>query len=398
MKTSAIIAEYNPFHNGHKYQIDKIKKQIDTNIVVIMSSNFTQRGTPAILNKYKRAEIAVENGANLVIELPIIYSSSNAEIFSKGAINILNSLNIIDYLYFGSEDTLEDLVNISKKIKENENYSNDLIKKYLKEGYSYLISRELSYDFLNKNEIEILKKPNNILALEYIKSLDYFNSNILPKNIIRHKVDHNTDEILEEFSSASNIRNLIFENNINKIKSLVPTETFKEIKLNNINDFNNYFEIFKYLVLSNSINYNDYFDYEEGLNNRFLKFIYADNIFDFINLVSTKRYTKSRISRLINNIILDINKDLIKESFYTSYIRILAMDKNGANIVKKIKNANEDIFIINKFSSVNTSKDLILKNIAQKELEASNIYNMYSNKIINEDYFKSPYYKKELRG
>lgn len=395
MKTSAIIAEYNPFHNGHKYQIDTIKKQIDTNIIVIMSSSFTQRGTPSIINKYKRAQIAIENGANLVLELPVIYSSSNAEIFSKGAINILDSLNIVDYLYFGSEDTLEDLINVSKKIKENENYSNNLIKKYLKMGYSHLRARELSYDFLIEKEINILKKPNNILALEYIKALDYFNSNIIPKNIIRHKVDHNTEVVSEGFSSASNIRNLVFDGKIDAIKFLVPKETFDEILSNKINNFNDYFDIFKYLILSKNIDYNNYFDYEEGLDNRFLKFINEDNINDFINLVSTKRYTKSRISRLINNIILDINKDLIRESFNTSYIRILAMDERGANIIKKIKNDNKDIFIINKFSSINSSKDLILKNIAQKELQASNIYNMHLNKIVNEDYFKSPYYYKK---
>ncbi|MDU7115081.1 MAG: nucleotidyltransferase family protein, partial [Peptoniphilus harei] len=166
MKIASIIAEYNPFHRGHAYQIKKIKSEYSDYIVVIMSGNFVQRGEPAIINKFERAKIAVDNGASLVLELPLFYATSNAEIFARGGISILDSMDIINRLYFGSEDDASILKNLSEKIYKN--LDDEKIKKFLTEGNSYIKSRELAMDFLSDEEKEILKKPNNILGLEYI--------------------------------------------------------------------------------------------------------------------------------------------------------------------------------------------------------------------------------------
>lgn len=391
MKTSAVIAEYNPFHNGHKYQIDTIKKIKNDPIIVIMSGNFTQRGTPSIINKFKRAETAVLNGANLVLELPVIYSSSNAEIFAKGAVYILNSLGIVDNLFFGSEDNINIILNILEKLESNKEYIDTSIKKYLEKGYSYLKSYELSLDFLDDNEKEVLKKPNNILAFEYIKAINLFNSSITPNSILRKDTYHGSSITTKNFSSASNIRDLVYNDKLHSIKNFVPQNSFESLENKEVNNFNNYFNIFKYLLLSNKINFNNYYDYEDGLENRLIKYINSKDIYEFINNVSSKRYTKARISRLINNIILDVDKNLIKESFSSpAYIRILAMDSEGRKIIKSIENEN----IINKFSKSKNINNDILQKIINKQIESTNIYNLFMNKTINEDFIQSPIFIK----
>lgn len=385
MKISGIITEYNPFHNGHKYQIEKTKEFSDA-IISVMSSSFTQRGTPSIINKFTRAQIAVNNGVDLVIELPVIYSSSNAEIFSKGGVFLLNSLGVLDYLVFGTEDELQVIQNINKKIHLNNDIFEKNIKKYLKDGNSFLIAKEKAMDFLTENEKEILKKPNNILAFEYLKALCDFNSAIKPIAIKRHMTNHNSNISYNKFSSGSKIRSMVLNGNLENVKDFVPIETFNALKKEKYNEFNNYFDIFKYIIISGKLNYEKYFDYEKGLENRFLKYLESENIDAFINNISTKRYTKARISRLINNILLDIDKDFVRETFnHKPYIRILAMNKTGIEILREIKK-NNDIYIINKFAKYKESDDSIINEIAEKEIYATDIYNIFGNKIMGEDF------------
>lgn len=390
MKVAAIIAEYNPFHNGHKYQIEQIKKSYDA-VIVIMSSSFTQRGIPAIIDKFTRAEIAISEGADIVLELPVIFSSSNAEIFSKGAIGILKNIDFINALYFGTEDPLDKILNISEKIKNSRDIIDKKIREYLSSGNSFLTAREKSLDFLNEDEKLILKKPNNILAFEYIKALDFYNSDIEPKNIIRYKSNHNSHKSSENYSSGSNIRFLALNERLDICCDFMPYLSSLALKNKKLNFYNNYFNIFKFKVLENKINYYEYFDFEKGLDDRFKKYLFHNNIDDFISDVSTKRYTKSRISRLINNIILDIKKDFVLSSMGVQYFRVLALSETGGKLIK-----NDNRFI-RKFSKIFNEYDEKIKLIAEKEIFATNLYNMYTNNIYNEDYIKSPYYKKELR-
>ena len=168
MKTVGIIAEYNPFHNGHKYQIEKAKEitGADT-VIVIMSGSFTQQGNIAIVDKFKRAEMAIECGADLVIELPTIFATSSAEMFALGAVNILNSLNTVDYLVFGSEcDNINTLSSIANKIQDSKNMIDIKIKKEIQNGISYALARDnVLKEFLNEKEYIEFSKQNNILAI-----------------------------------------------------------------------------------------------------------------------------------------------------------------------------------------------------------------------------------------
>ena len=379
MKIASIIAEYNPFHKGHAYQINKIKEDYTDFIVVIMSGSFVQRGEPAIINKYERARVAIDNGASLVLELPLPYATSNAEIFSLGSVNILNSIGIIDRLYFGSEDDVEVLRSIQEKIDKN--FDEEKLKKYLSEGKSFIKSRELAMDFLSDKEKEILKKPNNILGLEYLKSLEKLNSSIEAHSINRKNVNHDDDFFLDGFASASHIRRLAYEG-----------EDFSDFlpgyDLVVENELENYFEIFKYKMLSEEINFKDYFDYEEGLENRILENLDAENFHDLIEKVHSKRHSRSRIKRLVIEILLDIKKDLIKNSLKEPYTRVLACDERGIEIFKKSKNKNK----IYSFKSFYDKSSGITKDMLDKEILASDLYNIKSGKIKTD--FTREVYKK----
>lgn len=368
MKIASIIAEYNPFHKGHAYQINKIKENYTDFIVIIMSGNFVQRGEPAIIDKYKRAKIAVDNGASLVLELPLVYSTSNAEIFSLGATTILNSMGIIDRLYFGSENDASTLKNLSEKIYKN--LDDEKIKKFLAEGNSYIKSRELAMDFLSQEEKEIIKKPNNILGLEYLNSLAKLDSKIEAHSIKRKNVNHDDDFSLGDFASASHIRRLAYEGE--DVSKFIP-----DYKLVPENNLENYFDIFKYKMISEKINFKDYFDYEEGLENRLLENIDAKNFEEFIEKVHSKRHSRSRIKRLVIEIMLDIKKDLIKNSLKEPYTRVLACDERGIEIFKKSENKNK----IYSFKSFYDSSTGITKEMLDKEILASDLYNIKSGKI-----------------
>lgn len=379
MKIASIIAEYNPFHKGHAYQINKIKEDYTDFIVVIMSGNFVQRGEPAIINKYERARQAVNNGASLVLELPLPYATSNAEIFALGAINILNSMGIINRLYFGSEDDVEVLRSLQEKIDKN--FDEAKLKKYLSEGKSFIRSRELAMDFLDEDEKEILKRPNNILGMEYLRSLAKLNSSIDPHSIKRKNVNHHDDFSLDGFASASHIRRLAFAGE--DVSNFLPTYSLVVE-----NKLENYYDIFRYKMISEKINFKDYFDYEEGLENRILENLDAKNFHDLIEKVHSKRHSRSRIKRLIIEILLDIKKDLIKNSFEDPYTRVLACDERGIEIFKKSKNKNK----IYSFKSFYDTSSGITKEMLDKEIFASDLYNIKSGKIKTD--FTREVYKK----
>lgn len=379
MKIASIIAEYNPFHRGHAYQINKIKSEYSDYIVVIMSGNFVQRGEPAIINKFERAKIAVDNGASLVLELPLFYATSNAEIFARGGISILDSMGIINRLYFGSEDDASILKNLSEKIYKN--LDDEKIKKFLAEGNSYIKSRELAMDFLSDEEKEILKKPNNILGLEYIKNLEKLNSKIEANSMARKNVNHKDDFAHEGFASASHIRKLAYRGE--DVSNFIP-----DYKLITENKLENYFEIFKYKMISEKINFSHYFDYEVGLENRILENLDSKNFEELIEKVHSKRHSRSRIKRLILEILLGIKKDAIKKSFEVAYTRVLACDERGIEILKKSKNKNK----IYSFKSFYDKSTGITKEMLDKEILASDLYNIKSGKIKTD--FTREVYKK----
>ena len=227
-----IIAEYNPFHNGHRYHIEQAKKLSNADyVIVVMSGNFTQTGNVSIYDKFTRAKLATEYGVDLVIELPTIYANSSAEGFAFGAVTLLNNLNIVNYICFGAEtDNIDTLQNISKTINNKDKEINLKIKEFLKTGVSYPVARENALNsYLNENETQILDKSNNILAIEYLKVLDKLNSQIIPICIKRESSDFN--EIMlnkksDKYTSATSIRNMINLKKIDLVENYVPALTY----------------------------------------------------------------------------------------------------------------------------------------------------------------------------
>lgn len=386
MSVTAIIAEYNPFHNGHLYQLNKINNSYK---IVIMSSNFTQRGTPAILDKFLRANLAIENGADIVLELPVIYATSNANIFSEGAISILNSLGIVDNLYFGSEDSLNSLKSIVNKLQ---NLDKNKISNFMSQGFSFIKSREMALDFLTEEEIKIISKPNNILGIEYLKALQKFNSDINAYSISRKNVEHSSTEAVNGYASASLIRDLYSQDNILNLKTLVPNNTYASLEKTSPFPFNNLLKLFKYKIMSDDISYSDYMDYEDGLENRFFSFIDVKDYDEFISSVSTKRYTKARVRRLIIQILFDLKRDFILESLNHPYIRVLSANKNGTTLLKKLK--ENGVSYITKFAK--SSDDIYVKQILEKELLSTNVYNMLNDTNLNTDYKHNIFSNKKL--
>ncbi len=251
MKVAGIIAEYNHFHKGHKYHINKTLKITNSNyIVAVMSGHFTQRGTPAVCNKWARAEMALNNGADLIIELPLLFSLRSAEYFAQASMRLLNQLNIVDEVVFGSEHgQLNTLQNIASLLLTENTYFDKRLKSYLKEGTVFPAARKkalLDLIKLNRkncswsqqNIFEILNGSNNILGIEYLKAKQKFNLDLTLKTIKRVGQKYYSDDRKKEYISATAVRNAVYEEKIDNIKEKIPPISYEilnqEIKENKI--------------------------------------------------------------------------------------------------------------------------------------------------------------------
>lgn len=419
MNILGLIVEYNPFHNGHLYHLLKSKEITGaTHTVAIMSGNFLQRGEPALFDKYTRAEMAVKNGVDLVIELPTMFACQSAEIFAYGAVNTLNSLNCINSICFGSEEGCIDTLSIISKILVNEPEEfKFLLKKYLNEGMLYPSARSWAlFDYISKHKLldiskedllVILNSSNNILGLEYIKSLLKLNSNITPYTITRISASYNSEEIKSNICSATAIRKSLQENNnLSQINDVVPESTYITMENKISSNFSpvfdkDYFDVLSSIILRDVNILDTYFDVNEGIENKIYQSVFtSQSLVDLQQAIKSKRYTLTKIKRTLNNILLGITKeDMIKVKDIDSmpYVRILAFNDKGREIIKVMK-TNSEINIINKFSNVSFNMDdEIFKTMISYDIKASNIYNMiyYKN---NKQLIKGPmdYYTRPI--
>ena len=377
-KRIGIIAEYNPFHNGHLYQIQKAKELTGADTVIaVMSGNFTQRGETSLINKFEKAKMALQNEVDMVIELPTIYSISSAENFALGGVKILNEIGNIDYLVFGiEEENLEKLQAIADVLVNEDNEFKRNIKEELNKGNSYPKAREIALKkvLLSENVENIMQKPNNILAIEYLKALKTTNSKIKPIAIKRKNTMHNDENINENYASGTYIRKLFIENNFNEIRKVVPKYTYErllELKnqgayVSSINDFSD-IVIYKIRTMTKE-EISQIADVNEGLENIIkLASTTCKTIDEIVEKVSTKRYTKTRISRILTYILLDITKSEIEQSKNANpYIRVLGINKKIEGILKTINN-DKLITSLKKFEENNGENQLL--NIDKKATE-----------------------------
>ena len=357
-----VIAEYNPFHNGHLYHLKKVKELYpDSYLILVLIGNFTQRGDVSTINKWDKTKLALDFGYDLVVELPYNLATSSANIYAKGAIDILNYLKC-DALVFGSEsnniDMFKEVVNIT-----NKNKTYDIkIKEYLKEGYNYPKACSLS---LKEISNIIIDKPNDVLGVEYVRNIINTKSTITPVSIKR------TDDYHNDITSATYIRKNL--SNKKLIKKVLPKESLKLI--NNIS-LNDYFNYIKYEIISND-NLINILDVDEGILNKLKKEIYSVSTIDELILkVKSKRYSYNRIKRMFLHILTNTKKDYDTN---INYIRVLGLNNNGKKILKEAKNNN--IPIITKYKKE-------YDHLFNDDIKASKIYSLITKYDYNRE-FKS---------
>lgn len=344
MKKIGIICEYNPFHNGHLYHINKIKEMFDDSLIIlVMSGNFTQRGEASIIPKYSKCDIALLSGIDLVIELPFIFATQSADVFAKTSIEILDKLNV-DYVVFGSEtNDINKLTMLAKTQINNKKYDK-LVKEYLDKGVNYPTALSKALYQLTDKKID---KPNDILGVSYIREILKLNSNITPICIKRSN-DYNSIELNDNITSASSIRYAL--SNGDDVKNYVPEYVYDYLK--NPIFTKNYFNLLKYKIMTENT-LEEYQTVDEGIQNRIKKcIINSKDLDDLILKVKTKRYTYNKLSRMFIHILCNLKKEEVKKYNKISYIRVLGFNIKGRNYLNEIKKSI-DIPIITNFSRTN---------------------------------------------
>ena len=384
-KILAVISEYNPFHNGHLYHLQKSKKMIDPDYsICIMSGNFCQRGDTSIMDKWSKTEAALKCGFDLVIELPVVYSISSAENFAEGALKILEAFDDVT-LSFGSEcGNLDTLNNIADVLYNEPKEYQTILSHELSKGLSYPKARENALlIYLNdvRKYANVLSNPNNILGIEYLKAIKKLKSNVIPFTIKRIDEGYNSLKVKDRLASATAIRNLVKNNE--DVKKLMPTPSFN-ILLENINNGKilNDISIFEkeiiYTLRKMSLSeIAELQDVTEGLENAIKQAANTCNTLeDLINSIKSKRYTRSRIQRILLYSILNITKKDIQNSYKVKpYIRILGVSNRGKLLLSQLNNPKYPVITsVKKFMDNNNNK--ILKSMIEKDILASNIYTL----------------------
>ncbi|MBR0596536.1 nucleotidyltransferase [Sinanaerobacter chloroacetimidivorans] len=404
MNVLAIIAEYNPFHNGHYYHLKESVKAVNADYTIcIMSGNFMQRGEPALLNKWIRSRMAVENGIDLVFELPFVFACNNAEYFAKGAVDILNRLGCVSHLSFGSEiGSITRLAEAANHLAAETPELSELIRSFADLGISYPKARyEALKEYTDPQTAEVLKEANNILGVEYLKQLQQTKSRIQPITIKRYGTGYHDKGFYENIASATAIRHKLSESEeLESLKQYLPTPSFEV--LNEFNEdinlfFDGFYKLLIYRILTEEKeNLNAVLSATEGLENKVWKAAKtAVNFESMIKAVKSKRYTATRIQRLFTHILVNLNKksfqSILKEEL--NYGRILAFNQKGAALLKKIK--KEELSTIPILTNINRElpKDAGEWKLLQYDIAASDVYNLVTVGEVYKysDYIMKPY-------
>ena len=397
-KVLGTIAEYNPFHNGHLYHI---KKSIEET-----GADFVQRGNTSIIDKWTKAKMALANGVDLVIELPTVYSVSSAENFAEGAIKLLDSLKIVDTISFGIEaKDIASLNNIANVFyMEPKEYTN-ILNHELKKGISFPKARENAVMmYLNdiKQYANILTGANNILAIEYLKAIKKLKSKLNPIGIRREKVLYNDEIIIDDFASATAIRKMIATGQFEEIQKVMPKSSYAlladELRRGHyVLDLSKFQKEIIYNLRKMKVgDIAQLADVSEGLENAIKNAANScNNVVDFVNIVKCKRYTQTRIQRILIYALLGITSEKMMTSKKTTpYARILGFNEKGKKLISQIVKHNKRAQIVTSVKKyMDESKNKALKEMLETDIFATNVYTLgyesdswsnldYTNKII----------------
>ena len=389
-KAVGIIAEYNPFHKGHEYQIQQAKEQTGANIaIILMSGDFVQRGTPAIFAKHQRTAMALLGGADIVFELPSFYACGSAEYFSSGAVSVFNALNSIDFLCFGSESGEIDTCRfLGKLLADEPKLYKEKLRSFLKQGLSFPAARKSALaEYLKEKDIpfseDFLDTPNNILGIEYCKSLAAQNSSIVPVTIKRIGSSYHETSLSSEYPSASAIRReLIAAWNTQKFLS----DTLKNAQPPAVKDYlcallenetfliaDDFSLLLKYELMKNTPESLCAFsDMSPDLARRIYHHLNTFETFtQFAEQLKTKELTYTRICRALLHVLLNIPSDL--PAISPAYVRLLGFKKESSSFLR-ILQKNSDIPIITKAADYKKLLPKEAHSLFEKDLFASNLY------------------------
>ena len=384
MKICAIIAEYNPFHLGHLKQIDYVKTTLKAEkIIVVMSGNFTQRGDIAVLDKFTRARHAIIAGADAVIELPTVFATANAETFALGAINVINSLGIVDGLCFGVESGNRDnYITLAKELIDESKEFKKVLKEKLDSGVSLAKAKFETVKALKGDRFDesLISSPNNILGLEYTKALLRLKSDIMIYPMHRDG-DHNDVTLKKGETSATSIRETLKTGKIKKLKKCVPPFVYQDLK-----DYPFDFDklILAKAVMSSTEDLEKIADCTEGLENRIKAFTKDNRTLEtLVEKVSTKRYTKTRIRRILTANLLGITESLVKDCLTSKlYAKVLAVREESKDLIPLIcKNAT--VPVLTRKSDSSDLKKTALK-CFEKDVLSNDLHNLITGDKTNE--------------
>ncbi|MEG0829070.1 MAG: nucleotidyltransferase [Anaerovoracaceae bacterium] len=380
MNVLGIVAEYNPFHNGHKYHLEKAREKSKADIVVaVISGNFTQRGEPAILDKWTRSRLAIESGVDLVLEIPFVFACNSAEYFARGGVEILNGLGCITHIGFGSESgSLDQLKSLSHFLLNEGDEFKKTIQSMTGEGVAYARARELTTaKLMGVESAALLCSPNNILAIEYLKQLIRLDSSIEPVIVQRKGTGHLDEHTKGSFASGTALRNNVPKENI---KEFVPEAVAGALKEGALWE-KNFFDFTRQLILREDCrSLRGIFMAKEGIENKLKKeVVYAKNLQDLIRLVKSKRYPETRIKRLLCHTLMGMTHN----DFYRilqgniSYSRVLGFNRKGSSLLKKIK--QEELLTIPVITNINKEipqDDSLMELSLSYDVLAGDMYNL----------------------
>lgn len=405
MKTVGLITEYNPFHNGHAYHIEKAKALTGADrVIVVMSGDFVQRGAPAVMPKHLRTESALLSGASLIIELPVCFSTGSAEFFAQGSISLLNQLGCVDSICFGSEcgdiHVLKDIAQIL--VNEPAEYQTAL-RQALKDGASFPAARQAALHIYSDKYSEILASPNNILGIEYLKALAKTHSEMEPFTIKRIGAGYHDMDIDGQFSSATAIRSDIYQlADVNSssesiplthIQTQVPSSCHELMKKNYQTRYpvksDDFSLLLKAKLLSETADsLSHYLDISPELANRILRLRNNYLSFEqFCDLLKTKELTRSRISRSFIHVLLGITNDwLTAMKAPVPYARILGFRKDHADLLGILKQTSVIPLITSPARAVlaDTARQMLELDIYASDLYESVITDLYGTPFHNE--------------
>lgn len=420
MKVVALITEYNPFHSGHSYHIQKAKELAGADYcVVVMSGHYVQRGEPACMDKYLRTDIALRSGADLVLELPVPFATGSAEFFAAGAVSILDRLGVVDELCFGSESGNLPLISSVASIFSNEPEAFSVaVKQFLADGASYPAARgQALIGYLTDHPLpgnlsasmeeiqSLISAPNNILGIEYVKALSRRHSSIRPATLLRTS-SYLSKTLSAPYCSSSAIRHVFQSRNsdsqpttqaMKTVRSCVPKEAYAVMSENFnsrlpifVDDFSSML-LYKLLSARNS-DLTDYLDVSPDLENRIKGNLTGASTFSaFIDTVKCRQYTRTRISRALLHILLDIKvEDFVryKENGFVPYARVLGFRKSAEPLLKSIKH-NSALPLITKMADAERKltpmgADMLGQEIFAASLYQSVVFHKYGCRMKNE--------------